>query len=50
MNHVEALARRLQAITDGKGNHMKYWPEEQCIQWAKILLIKRYFNLNIQVV
>jgi hypothetical protein len=32
MNLMESLLRRLQAITDGEGNHMKYQPEEQYIQ------------------
>jgi hypothetical protein len=29
MNLMESLLTRLQAITDGEGNHKKYQPEEQ---------------------
>jgi hypothetical protein len=34
MNLMESLLRRLQAINDGEGNHIKYQPEKQYIQWA----------------
>jgi hypothetical protein len=34
MNLMESLPRRLQAITEGEGNHTKYLQEEQYIQLA----------------
>jgi hypothetical protein len=45
MNLMEALPRRLQAITDGEGYQIKYHPEEQYILWALLSLLKKLFSL-----
>ncbi len=34
MSLMESLLKRLQAITDGEGDHIKYQPEEQYIRWT----------------
>jgi hypothetical protein len=44
---MEFLLRRLQAITDGQGNHNKYQPEElntqRALFWAKSINKRRVY-------